>query len=356
MLVSLSDVRKLVEAAIRQDDFPNEIPMPLLREAVLEYPSRAGKSMRSALLIWCCGLFGGDTAQCRRVAAAVELYHLWTLVHDDIIDEDELRRNGPTIHAWARDRLLRNGMGATPATAHKFGITMGILAGDVIHGWANKLVAEAHGDGLSPELVLRILHRLNGHVTPRLITGEALDVELAITPVRNRTAGPIRTMLHLKTGVLFRFAAEAGAMIGLNTVETMHEKVRLVGDFAEHAAFAFQVRDDLLGIVGNVHELGKPIGSDIRQGKSTLLTVLATQRLCGAELDRFQQTLGNRDATDADVAAACALLHNAGIIDEVNREMQTVLDRAGECLDKLPDNAYRQHLRDWLEYVGSRQR
>lgn len=354
MLVSLSDVRKLVEAVIRQDDFPNEIPMPLLREAVLEYPSRAGKSMRPALLIWCCGLFGGDTAQCRRVAAAVELYHLWTLVHDDIIDEDELRRNGPTIHAWARDRFLHSGTGTTPVSANKFGITMGILAGDVIHGWANKLVAEAHGDGLSPELVLRILHRLNGHVTPRLITGEALDVELAITPVRNRTAGPIREMLHLKTGVLFRFAAEAGAMIGLNTVETMHEKVRLVGDFAEHAAFAFQVRDDLLGIVGNVQELGKPIGSDIRQGKPTLLTLLAGQRLRGTELDQFQQTLGNPEATNADIDAACALLRDAGILSEMNQEVQIALDRARECLDRLPDNDYRQHLYGWLEYVGTR--
>ena len=100
----LALVRGLVEEFLEDDPFPETVRPPALREAVRLYPLRGGKRLRPALTLWSCGAVGGDPVRALNAAAAVEIYHNWTLVHDDIIDCDELRRGKPTCHVELRAR------------------------------------------------------------------------------------------------------------------------------------------------------------------------------------------------------------------------------------------------------------
>ena len=136
-----------VSKIIGEDDFPGGIKPKFLRAAVLDYPLRGGKHLRSALLSWSCGLFGGDIESARFAAAAVEIYHNWTLVHDDIIDNDILRRNKPSTHvdlanfATAQYDSLKN-------ESEKFGRDFAILTGDIQQGWAANMLMKSTEAGV----------------------------------------------------------------------------------------------------------------------------------------------------------------------------------------------------------------
>src|SRR5437763_9493239 len=117
-----------------------------IRDSVYHYLSQKGKALRPLMLLLSCGAAGGDEARALPAAAAIELFHTWTLVHDDIIDRDDLRRGKPTVHAAFRARAQTE-WGYEPDAAAHYGVTAAILAGDQQQGWAYALLAELPGRG-----------------------------------------------------------------------------------------------------------------------------------------------------------------------------------------------------------------
>ena len=350
----LKEISAQVQQVILEDDFSGSVSPFLLREAVLAYPRRKGKSLRPALLLWSCGLYDPDFGKALKIAAALELYHIWTLVHDDIIDNDDLRRGNPSVHALVKEKSMKNYKGITSREAAEYGKTLAILCGDIQHAWSNYLILQGVQDGVSPEVVLSIIRRLNGYVNPALISGEAIDVEFTLRPIREITPEEMRAMLIQKTGKLFRFAAETGAQIGLSTSHTHQTEVKRLGDFAEKAALAFQLKDDLLGVFADEKKLGKPVGSDIREGKRTLITSVAVAALKGADLNFFLSLLENKSCDNTDLIRVQNLLRSCGAVDKLELEIKTLLQEAEEDLTQFPDNSYRGLLGDWLAFIGER--
>ena len=107
MIDQLRKIAESIDQLLAEDEFPFSIRPDYLAEAVRAYPVRGGKRLRPALLIWSCGLLGGDEAKALYPAAAVEVYHNWTLVHDDIIDRDDTRRGMPTAHVQLATELQK---------------------------------------------------------------------------------------------------------------------------------------------------------------------------------------------------------------------------------------------------------
>ena len=105
MQAALREVAAEIDRVIADDAFPETVQPAFLRDSVRDYPGRGGKRLRPALLLWCCGLLGGELRRAWLPAAAVEVWHNWTLVHDDIIDRDALRRGVPTAHCRLRDAV-----------------------------------------------------------------------------------------------------------------------------------------------------------------------------------------------------------------------------------------------------------
>jgi geranylgeranyl diphosphate synthase type I len=208
-----------------------------------------GKRVRAALCLVACEAVGGTAATAAPAAAALELIHGFTLLHDDIADQDELRRGRPTV--WKL-----------------WGAGQAITAGDAMYALANITAADLVRRGASPGDAGRVLLELN-EATLRVCEGQHLDI--AYEGRADVSVAEYLEMVRLKTGALFRASLAAGAISGGGTPE----QVTALQAFGEQAGVAFQVRDDVLGIWGEEEETGKPVGSDLRQNKRSLPVICA---------------------------------------------------------------------------------
>lgn len=351
----LKKVAASIDAIITHDDFPDTIEPDFLRDAVIDYPARGGKRLRPALLLWCCGAVGGDPQKAMAAAAAVEIFHNWTLVHDDIIDDDDFRRGQPTTHARLRDLAIER-YAATALPAEKFGRDFAILTGDLQQAWANRMLLRSLEHGLEPRLILMLCRRMQDMVNRELISGEALDVEFPWIGPEKLAVENINRMLYLKTGVLLRYCAETGAIIGLGDIDGHHEQIRWLGEFAAAAGIAFQYRDDWLGIFGNEKEFGKPVGSDLAEAKPTVLLVTALNRLNESGRRELLGCLRRPEYPPELLEQVRQLLRESGAEELVLTEARRLTVEAAAKLNRLPDSPYRRLLHGLLEYLIDRHR
>ena len=351
MLDELAEVSAGIDRLLAQADLPERITPLYLRDGVTAYPLRGGKRLRPALCLWACGLTGGSPDQAWHTALAVELYHNWTLIHDDIIDADDTRRGQPTCHRLLAPHAASAGV-ASPEGQAVFGRNMAILAGDILHGWSMHALTQAREDGVPPATVAALVARLAGTVTPLLIGGEALDVEFATRP--GVTAEEVERMLCLKTGVLLEFAAQAGALIGTGGSDLDSPTVRRAGDFAAKAGIAFQLQDDILGVFGDEKRLGKPVGADLREGKRTVLLLNALRLADAAGRAEILRWAGNPSIGAREVGRLRAILSECGALDATRGRAKALHGEARSTLNLFPPSHFRDLLGEWLDFLCGR--
>jgi farnesyl diphosphate synthase len=243
-----------VEAALQQVMAADEEPERRLFDAMRYAALGGGKRLRPFLVLETAGLFSVARKSALRAAAAIELVHCYSLVHDDLpaMDDDDLRRGKPTVHK-AFDE----------ATA--------ILAGDALLTLAFEVLA--HPDTHSnPEVRCRLTSAL-AHAAGAygMVAGQMIDLSAA---GRDMDIGEITRLQRLKTGALIRFACEAGPILG-QAAEAQHEALR---GYAHDLGLAFQIADDLLDVEGTAEEVGKAVGKDSEQGKATFVSILGAAR------------------------------------------------------------------------------
>lgn len=326
-----------------------------IRWAVTAYVRYGGKRLRPAILMFSAGAVGGDESLAIPAAAAVEIFHTWTLVHDDIIDRDDIRRGQSTVHDYYHRRSLGEGGGMrlSEEEAHHYGVSLAILTGDIQHGWGISMMTELIERGVDPLVTIRLINELDTVVLNTLVEGEVLDIQYAHRPIESLTSALIEDMLWKKTGALYEFCGRAGAMIGVGGANSPY--IEDVARFAALCGTAFQLQDDILGIIGNQEVLGKPVGSDLREGKRTLVVHHAYDRADDKERRLLLNTLGNPAALDSDVVRAIDLMRDLGAIDAVAARANELIRMANQYLAKLPDTPYRKLLGSWAEYMVKRQ-
>ena len=327
-----------------------------IRWAVTAYVRYGGKRLRPVILLLACGAVGGDEMTALPAAAAVEIFHTWTLVHDDIIDRDSLRRGQDTVHHHYCQRSLKdeNGFHLTAEEAHHYGVSVAILTGDIQHGWGISLMAElTTRNNIPPLITLDLINELDTRVLNTLVEGEVLDIQFAHRDIESLNPQTIEDMLWKKTGALYEFCGRAGAMIGVGKRD--HPAVEAVAHFAALCGTAFQLQDDILGIIGNQEALGKPVGSDLREGKRTLVVYQAYRNANPSQRRQLQEVLGNPDASDSQVGAAITLLRDLGGIDYVAARARSLIEQAQAHLPTLPDSRYRDLLYQWADYMIRRE-
>jgi geranylgeranyl diphosphate synthase type I len=301
-----------------------------------------------------CGALGGDESRALPVAAAIEIYHTWTLVHDDVIDRDDTRRGRPTVHRDFAERAAAE-FGWAPADAEHYGRTIAMLAGDVQQSWSWSLLFEAHLEfGVPAEIILQLGQDLASQVTPLLVEGETLDVQYSGEALALSESAVI-DMLWKKTGALYEFAGRAGAAIGLNNADADLPAARAIAGFCSLCGAAFQIQDDILGIVGDERQLGKPVGSDIREGKTTLLMLKALERADAQQRRAILRVLGAGDAGPADVGAVIDLLRELGTVTYAQEQSRRKVEEALRHLAALPQSPNRDLLEQWAHYLIQRQ-
>ena len=351
-----SDLQKVaddIDSIIRNDEFPESILPDFLKEAVLSYPSRGGKRLRPAITQWFCGLFSNRPEMALYPACAIEIYHTWTLVHDDIIDNDIKRRGEDSSHESLRKTAISKFSTPEDEAVH-FGKSFAILAGDLQQAWVYSLILKANGKTISSDLTISILDRLTNHLYPRLLSGEAIDVEFEHRELDDISEDEILTMLKWKTGELLRFAAETGAIIGLNSPNYRLDSIRIAGDFALAAGLAFQLQDDILGIYADEEELGKPVGNDLRERKVTLLIKKALQLSKDDQKEFLMHCLGNNELAESELQQARQIISDCGALKAIEEMAKDCIKEAKELLFQLPDNSFRALLDELADFLIQR--
>ena len=343
---------ELVTKVIQNDDFPKSVKPDCLRDAVIDYPLRGGKRLRSALLRWCCGLLGGEVKSAKFAAAAVEIYHNWTLVHDDIIDDDDIRRHKPSSHV--KLAKIAEVEYKADLQCKKFGHDFAILAGDVQQGWAVNMLAKSVKAGVSEETTLFLVRELQEKVNRDLISGEALDVEFSYRKWDNITAEEVEEMLRLKTGVLLEFCARAGGLIALGAKFAKDARIKNIAKFAINAGIAFQLRDDWLGIFGEEAEIGKPIASDLTEAKPTILFMDTLHSLSEYDCSRFTHLIGQDSYTEEEICEIRELIRKSGAEERLLKRSEKLLKAAKRTLSSFPDSKYKDLLEQFADFMIAR--
>lgn len=354
-LLNELDRRKTwVKDYLQQDEYRKRFRPAHIHDAVYSYINMGGKSLRPAVLMLACGAVGGDEKIALPAAAAVEVYHTWTLVHDDVIDRDERRRGAPTVHTEFTERA-KHDFGWEQSEAAHYGLTIAILAGDIQQAWSISLLNELYTkQGLDPALAIQLSQELLTYVESTLVEGETLDVQFCKDDIDKFNEAMIIDMLWRKTGVLYEFAGRAGAAIGLQDPDPQNPLVKAIATFCSKCGTAFQIQDDILGILGDEKRLGKPVGSDIREGKRTLLTYQALRSADAATNTRLQSILGNTAATTAEIQIAVDIMRELDVINYAYKIAQRYVDDALTALEIVPESDYKALLRLWADYLIQR--
>ncbi|MFF9911730.1 family 2 encapsulin nanocompartment cargo protein polyprenyl transferase [Streptomyces sp. NPDC013457] len=288
---------------------------------------RTGKAIRPALVLAAARALGGDPAPAVRAAAAVELAHNFSLLHDDIVDEDPTRRHRPT--AWT-----------------VFGIPEALIAGDAVLALALRLLAE---DG--HPVAAAASARLAACVI-ELCAGQQADCAFEQRAPHEITLDECVAMATAKTGALLGCACALGALYA----GAAEEEVAAMDAFGREAGLAFQLIDDLIGIWGDPDRTGKPAGADLAARKKSLPVVaaLASGTVAGEELAE----LYSRKELDARaVRAAADAVERAGGRDWAQAQAADRMARAVQQLSRaVPDLAAAGDLLALAEFVTRRTR
>ena len=339
---TFDDLRNLFFEALADEMayLKKELPAHLY-EIINGYLSGGGKRLRPCLLLMCAQAVGGDVEKLLPAAVAVEEFHTWTLIHDDVIDHDDFRRGNPTGHILGA-RLGQAAWSLSSEIANDYGISAAILAGDSLQARATEKLFELQG--VSAETLLSVVRAMTGELTQDLLAGEQLDVEMSHIPWEDITDKLVMKMISGKTGALLKYCAEAGAALGENSPIEASKTALALGQFAHDCGLAFQLQDDILGIYGDAAKLGKPIGSDIREGKRTLLACRAISTLPDEPSAYLRTLLGCHDITQEDIATVRGLMDGSPLAS-VQSDAESYISNALSLLENtLPASPCRDAL------------
>lgn len=285
-----------------------------------------GKLMRPRLAAAAyLGLGGTDPLAAAHVAAAHELLHTAMLVHDDLLDHDEVRRGHPNVAGRARARL--DGAGVPAPAAREQAGAAALLAGDAALAQSFALLAAAS----APPTALGELVRLLADGVSTTVAGELLDVRGALQAPADVDA---LLVAELKTAAYsFRVPLESGAVLAGAT----SEQRRALAGFGTALGVAYQLVDDELGVVGDPAVTGKSVLSDLREGKRTQLLRVAWQRADAAQAAVLRAHVGDPGLDECGAAAVRDVLRETGALDDVRRSARRHADTARTLATTLPE-------------------
>jgi len=346
LVIFLKDTAQKIVDLLEEEIRKFGMTDPSFREAVLSYFRRPAKMMRPGALLLSCGASGGEPKKTLRIAAGLEVHHVFTLVHDDIMDRSEERRGGPTLHKLF-EREARE-IGVPDDWRAFFGQNMAILAGDLQGSWGVHLFLSAAEEGLvSFELVNKLLSHFERVTLSRIIEGQVLDLKFEHQPLNEISREEILRMVSFKTAELFRFAGLGGAILALNQWQLEHPWVTALSEFCFKVGMGFQIYDDLSDLLEEAE------ASDIRSGKRTLLSWYIYSR-AGAEDRKFlDEILGKEDASADEIERVRQKFEDLGVREYVRNQVDSYINEAKEKLEPLPDSPYKNLLYDWADFARS---
>jgi geranylgeranyl diphosphate synthase type I len=310
--------------------FPRGVKPEVLAKASRHLLEAGGKRLRPCLVLASCEAVGGRAKDAIEAAAALELLHNFTLIHDDIMDRDEFRRNVKTVHVL-------------------WGEPIAIIAGDALFAKVfEALAANAERLKLPAERVVELFNTIS-RASFEICQGQALD--MLFERRRNITEAEYLRMIGSKTGALLEASTRIGALLGNGGPE----QVKALAEYGRLVGMAFQIRDDLLGIVGEREKFGKPIGSDVREGKRTIVILRALKVISKKDRRKLLSVLGSKKASRTEMEQAIDVLKRSGALDYAVEKAREFVAQAKSKLGVLPDSEAKQFLLELADFTVERE-
>jgi len=270
-----------------------------------------GKRLRPYMVMKSCEMLGGKTKNAINAASAIEMVHNFTLVHDDIMDNDEMRHGVTTVHK-------------------KFGMPIAILAGDVLFSKAYQVVSSTN---LPSNSVIELVSRLAKSCVD-VCEGQLLDISMANNEKIPSQSQYIK-MIEKKTAALFEVSCAMGAICA----NAKRKDVSNLSSFGKNLGIAFQITDDLIGVLGDSKVTKKPVGNDLREGKKSLPILLAINHANGENKEIILKAFGNSFATQDDIEKALKIIRRLKIEKTVRRQAQSYAQRAKKSIQSYSGSA-----------------
>ncbi|GAA3337376.1 polyprenyl synthetase family protein [Amorphoplanes nipponensis] len=299
--------------------WPDGTPAGVL-DAVRRFVLSGGKRLRPMFCYW--GWRGAgqpDTPQIVVAAAALELFHAFALIHDDIMDGSTLRRGQPTVHRHFAEVHTRH---SWRGEATRYGHSAALLCGDLCAAWADHML---HESGLPVDWIHRG-YRLFTVMRTEVIAGQYLDL---VSGVGDGSVAGALTVIRMKAA---RYTVTRPLQIGAALAGAPPGLLDALQAFGDPLGDAFQLRDDVLGVFGDPAVTGKPVVDDLREGKPTVMIAMARDRADRAQAARIRRLFGDPGLDDAGAEELRALITATGARDRIE---DLIAQRAAEATAAL---------------------
>ncbi len=295
------------------------------------YINSGGKRLRPFMVIKSCEMFGGEESNAIPAAAAVELVHNFSLIHDDIMDNDDVRHGVSTVHK-------------------RYGIPLALLAGDVLFSKAFQLLSSTNNASRVGNNAVREMVERLATACVSVCEGQASDTGLA----NNESFPSINEYLDMvkkKTASLFEVSCALGV---LSCTDTSKDDVENLSKFGNSIGIAFQLIDDLIGIAGDPKLTGKAVGNDIREGKKTFPIILAIRAASNDQREKIMKVYGLKKCSEDDVRSAVNIISTLGIEDEVRSIARTHMTKSLENIESYHDTEAKRALESSARFIVER--
>jgi geranylgeranyl diphosphate synthase, type I len=301
-----------------------------LYEASSHYIRSGGKRLRPIMVIKSCEMFGGSQQDALPAASAVEFIHNFSLVHDDIMDNDDLRHGTPTVHK-------------------NFGLPLAILSGDILFSKAFQILASNNNNSLTESSLLSMIRKLSAACID-ICEGQSKDLQFS-QEYNFPTEGEYIEMIAKKTAALFEVSCSLGALSSKNATEN---DVIKMADFGKNSGIAFQLIDDLIGISGDVNETGKAVGNDIREGKKTYPILLSIKQASELERSHILKVFGKVECESISLKKAIDIISSLEIENIVRKNAMDYINKAMEAINHYEDSEPKNMLKEISHFIVER--
>jgi len=316
----LSQVEIIIEKELSNED-PNTYGM------LPSFIKRGGKRIRPLLLLASCGAVGGKYEYAIQPSVILELFHNFTLIHDDIEDNSQFRRGEPTIHI-------------------SHGLPIALNSGDALYTFLWKKLVSLD---MKPSKLIK-LQKLYANSFKSVVDGQGTELFWIKSGKFDVTKDEYLAMIDGKTSSLIRLACETGTLVG-NASKSMQ---KALGIYGEKIGAAFQIQDDILNLVGNFETYKKEIGGDITEGKRTLMVVHCLGKANYQDKSRLISILSSHSSKKEDISEAISIIKKYGSIDYAKSYAEKLVQEAKKKVSKLPDSADKNVLLAIADYVVNR--
>jgi geranylgeranyl diphosphate synthase type I len=320
-----------------------EIPEKILR-AAMDFTLRPGKRLRPILVVFgfkCVN--SGNEREVLKASIGVELLHAYLLIHDDIMDESNVRRGLPSMHKFFEEFNKKH----FGIEEQKIAVDLAILAGDLLSTYACKPLIDS---SFPEKLKLRALKKL---VEMNALTGFGQIIDL-ISETSDEFSEKNVELIHLlKTA---KYTIEGPLHVGAILGNATNNQLKELSDYAIPLGKAFQIQDDILGVFGVEEKTGKPIDSDIKEGKKTLLTVKAIQNASKEEKEKLLKAIGNKNLSITEFEEVRKIIEKTGSLEYSKRKAKEFAEQALKAINK---SSFKREGKEFLsalaEYIIKRE-